>query len=268
MWLKEFLWKYVIRRMVRKYGFVDPFSLLGQIRRFAPSSKVSEPIELLRAGVLFHARGLINRTAIQHNLDWIWPFWVEQQFNPHSESFLPRAFSITYVNLTHRNWTAVGIPGCAAFPIAQILLRAGDQRFFDIVRAVADLASPTGQWPEAIHPRTKGGCMGDGQHAWASAEWVMMMRSMFVQEGKRGLILAAGIAPAWLHGDQTLAFGPTPTAFGTMTVTIEPSPEVVQVAWAGDWRDRVPHIDILLPDALPVHIAPSEKRTAVRIERE
>jgi hypothetical protein len=756
MWLKELLWKYVIRRAARKYGFLDPFSLLAQIRRFAPPSEVSEPIELIRAGVLFHARGLINRQAIQHNLDWIWPFWVEQQFNPHSESFLPRSFSITHVNLTHRNWTAVGVPGCDAFPIvdprglitpfwdgwsldgwiisenskpfvpsrlasvrqellcditdplivrtvsqqdqqscealvcvesvddqpvcrihyqitverpawfvvalrpynpegisfihdiilspdqhhwtinnkeecvhfslpveqhavstyqhgdvfhklqhpeeetrvhcdvglataaamyrilpdqshkitvgiqlaedpestalvatspfglswstilqraarlkipdkrfqflydaalrslillspdwtypgpftykrfwyrdaafllhallctnmieqaervldrfpekqtlmgyfhsqegewdtngevlwtfsrfceltgkqlktswlkavtkgaewivkkrladhpdeihaglfppgfsaehlgnidyyywdnfwnvaglqaaaallvdseettqaetyrkeaealmraierslemsrfiqnnkgipaspyrrmdsgavgslvagyplrllppndprllstvdfllehcfvhgaffqdmihsginaylslhvAQVLLRSRDSRFFDIVRSVADLASPTGQWPEAVHPRTKGGCMGDGQHAWASAEWLMMLRNMFVQEGENGLILAAGIVPEWLKVDQKLYFGPTPTSFGTITVEIEPSPEVVRIAWKGDWRDHAPGIEIMLPGFLPVHVNASEKRTAVSIERE
>jgi len=32
---------------------------------------VAEPIELLRAGVVFHARGLINARVIQHNLDWV-----------------------------------------------------------------------------------------------------------------------------------------------------------------------------------------------------
>ena len=87
--------------------------------------------------------------------------------------------------------------------MAQVLLRAGDPRFADLVRTVADLASPTGQWPEAIHPRTRGGCMGDGQHAWAAAEWIMMMRNCFLREdaGAGRLVLGAGILPQWLrHG--------------------------------------------------------------------
>jgi hypothetical protein len=71
---------------------------------------VSEPIELLRAGVVFHARGLINSRVIQHNLDWVWPYWIERQFDPNDVSFIPRAFSITHINLTHRNWTAIGYP--------------------------------------------------------------------------------------------------------------------------------------------------------------
>ncbi|MEO6034091.1 MAG: hypothetical protein ABIQ35_02435, partial [Verrucomicrobiota bacterium] len=84
---------------------------------FAQPSEVSEPIELLRAGFLFHARGLINTKAIQNNLDWVWPYWVERQFNPSDHSFIPRAFSFSHINLTHRNWTAVGLPDVPYYPI-------------------------------------------------------------------------------------------------------------------------------------------------------
>ena len=35
--------------------------------------------------------------------------------------------------------------------IAQSLLRIGDRRYRDLIRTVEELASPTGQWPEAIH---------------------------------------------------------------------------------------------------------------------
>ncbi|MCF7853469.1 MAG: hypothetical protein K9N51_01630 [Candidatus Pacebacteria bacterium] len=112
-----FPWKYLIRRAARKHGFLDPITLVSRLRRFAQPSSVTEPIELIRAGVAFHARGLINTRAIQHNLDWVWPFWVEKQFDPNSESFIPRAFSVTHINLTHRNWTAVGVPDFEAWPI-------------------------------------------------------------------------------------------------------------------------------------------------------
>ena len=91
--------------------------VLSRLHQFAQPSEVTEPIELLRAGVIFHARGLINARAIQHNLDWVWPHWVERQFNPRDVAFVPRAFSITHVNLTHRNWTCVGLPGCDWLPI-------------------------------------------------------------------------------------------------------------------------------------------------------
>src|SRR6185503_6002902 len=110
-------WQAVLSRVARGYGFIDPVSVLRRLRAFVKPSEVGEPIELLGAGVLFHARGLINTRAIQFNLDWVWPYWVEQQFNPHSESFIPRAFSFSHINLTHRNWTAVGLPDVPHYPI-------------------------------------------------------------------------------------------------------------------------------------------------------
>jgi hypothetical protein len=117
MRLKWFPWRFLVSRLARSYGFLDPFQWLNKMRRFAHPSEVSEPVELLRAGMLFHARGLINTRAIQHNLDWIWPYWVERQFNPADDSFIPRAFSFSHINLTHRNWTAVGLPDVPYFSI-------------------------------------------------------------------------------------------------------------------------------------------------------
>ncbi len=110
-------WKFIIRRIAKNQGFLDPVALLSQFNKFAQPSEVAAPVELLRAGLIFHARGLINARTIQNNLDWIWPNWVQRQFNPLDKAFIPRSFSLTHVNITSRNWTAVGLPDCAAFPI-------------------------------------------------------------------------------------------------------------------------------------------------------
>jgi hypothetical protein len=109
-------WKFVVRNIARARGFIDPIAVLSRLHRFAQPSEVSEPTELLRAGVVFHARGLMN-SVIQYNLDWVWPFWVERQFDPKDPAFIPRAFSITHVNLTHRNWTALGMPDADQLPV-------------------------------------------------------------------------------------------------------------------------------------------------------
>lgn len=110
-------WKYLMQRAAHHYGFINPVSFLARLRKFSQPSEVAEPIELLRAGVSFHARGLINTKAIQTNLDWVWPYWVEKQFKPGDPSFVPRAFSFSHVNLTHRDWSAVGLPNLALYPI-------------------------------------------------------------------------------------------------------------------------------------------------------
>ncbi len=116
-WLKWLPWRFILSRAARSRGFLDPVALLARLHRFAQPSEVGEPIELLRAGAVFHARGLINSRVIQHNLDWVWPYWIERQFDPLDDAFVPRAFSLTHINLTHRNWTAVGWPDCPELPV-------------------------------------------------------------------------------------------------------------------------------------------------------
>ncbi len=116
-WLKWLPWRFILSRAARSSGFLDPVALMARMHRFAQPSEVGEPIELLRAGAVFHARGLINSRVIQHNLDWVWPYWIERQFDPLDDAFVPRAFSLTHINLTHRNWTAVGWPDCPELAI-------------------------------------------------------------------------------------------------------------------------------------------------------
>lgn len=116
-WLNWLPWRFIVRRVAHSHGFLDPVALLARLHRFAQPSEVAEPVELLRAGVVFHARGLINSRVVQHNLDWVWPYWIERQFDPFDVSFVPRAFSITHINLTHRNWTAIGYPDYPEIPI-------------------------------------------------------------------------------------------------------------------------------------------------------
>ncbi len=110
-------WRFLVSRIARQRGFLDPLSVLARLRQFSQPSEVQEPIELIRAGVAFHARGLVNTKVLQNNLDWVWPYWATRQFDPADLSFLPRAFSFTHVNLTHRNWTALGLPGMDVYPI-------------------------------------------------------------------------------------------------------------------------------------------------------
>jgi hypothetical protein len=149
--------------------------------------------------------------------------------------------------------------------IAHVLLRAGNSWFFDIVKSIADLATPTGQWPEAIHPRTKGGCMGDGQHIWASAEWVMMMRNMFVREeqAEHMLVLCSGIPQEWLKPDEHLFLGPTQTLYGEISVTIQVK-KFIEISWQARWHGTVPRIEIRLPGYEPYVV--QENAAFVKIE--
>jgi hypothetical protein len=132
--------------------------------------------------------------------------------------------------------------------------------------AVAKLASSTGQWPESIHPLTGGGCMGDGQHVWASAEWVLMIRNCFVREEENRLILCSGIPQDWLTKNQTISFGPAPTSFGDIQISIKPQGKNILIEWQGTWFANEPPIDIQLPGFKSVRIPPATNSLELKIE--
>jgi hypothetical protein len=75
--LRLFPWKKVVGHVAKRHGFVNPLTVLGSVHGFAQPAEVHHPVELLRSGAIFHARGFVNTQAIQHNLDWVWPYWVE-----------------------------------------------------------------------------------------------------------------------------------------------------------------------------------------------
>jgi hypothetical protein len=156
-----------------------------------------------------------------------------------------------------------GINAYLTLHLAQLLLRAGDRRWHALVSAVAALASPTGQWPEAIHPHTGGGCMGDGQHVWAAAEWIMMLRNCFVREEGDRLVLASGLIRDWLRPGERLHFGPAPTPYGAIVVSVECSQTDVLVAWSGDWRMHAPPVEVQLPDSRGIRCARDQTSVTV-----
>ena len=162
--------------------------------------------------------------------------------------------------------THSGINPYLTLHLAQVFLRAGDLRYFGLMTAVANLATPTGQWPESIHPRTGGGCMGDGQQVWAAAEWVLMLRNCFVREEDNRLILCSGIPRAWLDKNQTIAFGPAPTSFGDVQISIKPQGQNILVEWQGIWFTKEPPIDIQLPGFKSVRVAAATNSLELKIE--
>jgi hypothetical protein len=85
-------------------------------------------------------------------------------------------------------------------------------------------ATPTYTWPEAIHPRSGGGAYGDGQHGWASADWLLLLRRMCLFEEGARLVLGAGWPAAWFEGPGELRVQGAPTRFGPLDLVL---------AWTG-----------------------------------
>ncbi len=150
-----------------------------------------------------------------------------------------------------------GLNAYLTLHLAQVFLRGGDPgRAYELMQGVAAVASSTGQWPEAIHPRTEGGCMGDGQHAWAAADWILLVRNFFVREEKDEIVLASGIPPAWLAAKgSSVSLGPTPTAFGWVTVKVSREGDGAKVSWEAQWRGGDFRVRVALPGHEPAVVS-------------
>jgi len=79
--------------------------------------KETLPTELIPLNTIQLSRGLLNFTLLQSIRDWVFPYWANQQYDPSSPAFIPRSHLGLSMNLTHRNWTAVGSPDCDVEPI-------------------------------------------------------------------------------------------------------------------------------------------------------
>lgn len=95
--------------------------------------------------------------------------------------------------------------------------------------------------------------MGDGQHVWAAAEWVLMLRNMFVREEEveNRLILCSGIPHEWLDNGEPLFMGPVITVFGTVSIRIQMKAGHIHVSWEARWARTPPVIEIRLPGYRP-----------------
>lgn len=83
--------------------------------------------------------------------------------------------------------------------------------------------------------------MGDGQHGWAAAEWLMMIRNCFVREEDNHLVIGSGILPEWLGGEAS--FGPTLTPWGRVSVRLKSN----QLELDAEWHERPPHVIVAVP---------------------
>ncbi|MCX6135732.1 MAG: hypothetical protein NTU47_18150 [Ignavibacteriales bacterium] len=68
------------------------------------------PRELFELSAPMLIRGLLNFSVLQMNRSWIYPYWVHRQLEPGSASFIPRSQNPLLINITHRDWTALGSP--------------------------------------------------------------------------------------------------------------------------------------------------------------
>lgn len=120
-----------------------------------------------------------------------------------------------------------GLNTYLSLQLAHALLYRGDrEEAYRMFRIVAERATSTFTFPEAINPKTGGGVMGDGHHGWAAAEVVLFMREMFVYEswdtanGNFTLVLLAGIPGKWFVEGARFGVKSVPVPKGRLSIEV------------------------------------------------
>jgi hypothetical protein len=132
--------------------------------------------------------------------------------------------------------------------LARALQCLGDARWVELLDGILAAASPTLAWPEAIHLRTGGGCMGDGDHGWAVAEVLALVRLALVREQSGRLLLLPNAPEAWWRTG-ALALEGAPTMAGVLSFVLEPEGPGHRLAWTlrrEGFRAPLP-LDLVLP---------------------
>ena len=135
--------------------------------------------------------------------------------------------------------------------LARALLTLDDPRWEYVLRGLLDYGRDTCSWPEAIHPVTGGGCMGDGDHGWATAEFLNLVREMLVREQCESLHLAAGIPDHWYRAGNEIALTNAPGRYGQVSWKMEIGQRELQFHWQierHEMQDDVPAF-LLLPSS-------------------
>jgi len=157
-----------------------------------------------------------------------------------------------------------GLNTYLSLQLARGFLAIGDDRWEKIIDSVLKHATPTWTWPEAIHPLTGGGCMGDGDHGWAASEYLSFIASVLVrvQDGK--LLLGFGVPTSWYDEPQGVSVQGVHTRHGTVDWSLKTDGQNYRLQWKvvrNRFQKQVP-----IQFRLPISLGFSHPRLSTFVE--
>lgn len=111
-WIKSFAKGAAFDGAARRFG-IRP-SAVRNLESFASlsgSAASSLPTELLALAADMWSGFMYTPFAEQQMSGWVMPYWLAMQRAPSSSSFVPHGHFWLECNMTHRNWTGVGLCG-------------------------------------------------------------------------------------------------------------------------------------------------------------
>ncbi len=151
-------------------------------------------------------------------------------------------FEDVYYNASH---SALGT--YLSLHAAECYLFQRNPEAWKIIAWVLKHASPTFTWAEGIHPRTRGGAMGDGHHGWAVADFLIAARNTLLLEEEEHLIITPILPEDWTFETSVIKVEDAPTYFGNVSFTIAFGERTGTLVVNGDWRTAPAYIEWNLP---------------------
>lgn len=127
------------------------------------------------------------------------------------------------------------------------------EKAWEVAETIFRQATPPYSLPEAIHPRTGGGTMGDGHHGWAAAEIILFLRSCMVKEENGVISLFKGNNNRLVQKGKNVKVKNVPTTFGEVSCSLSFTGETTAVVhFEGNFSgEAMPAaVEIYLPFAI------------------
>lgn len=112
---------------------------------------------------------------------------------------------------------------------------------------ILDHATGTWTFPEAIHPETGGGCMGDGHHGWASSELIHLIRNLLFLEREDTLSFFPVMPQRWLEVGNVISADNAPSRFGPLSFSLVSEAESLLFRMESSFASPPESIEVNLP---------------------
>lgn len=151
-------------------------------------------------------------------------------------------------NCFYQNITHSGINLYLTLEIAEALLNLNEEKkAVNLFDSVISLLTKTYTGPEAINPKSLGGCEGDGHHGWLVAELIHFIRNSLLFEKENGIVILSGSRKEWFKDGDKILFNNGVTYFGNISFEVNIKENIIDVEFLNEINENIKDIYIYLP---------------------
>lgn len=164
-------------------------------------------------------------------------------------------------NCFYQNITHSGINLYLTLEIAEALLYLNEEKkAINLFDSVISLLTKTYTGPEAINPKSLGGCEGDGHHGWLVAELIHFIRNSLLFEKENGIVILSGSRKEWFKDGDKILFNNGVTYFGNISFEANVKENIIDVEFLNEINENIKDIYIYLPFEIEEILAGNFKR--------